>query len=388
VQANGQLLQVVVPPGCFPGGSFFVDTPAVGGAPGLAQPAWIDQTTRGVQVKTNGSSSGWGRQFPSSDQALDWMFSRGCANWNPLGGCCGPSGFCAPGRKKQQYDSPLDPRHRRWAFAKDHLAKWLNVYRAMGLEPPVYLLNASRRYGDKVMGADPDSMFAEKPGGSTPMTQCMLRALSDHQLETTHTPERTLLLLVLTDGEADDMDSFNALLDSIQNGKYGDVQVCLVGLSLVPEDIEWFENEECDDTRIRTVEAYEVEQQQMLRQEVIKREGDYNFDMHVYRTLVTNLFPADYDYEAPVQNLRHRLYATCHSKDRWWMQRSIGHQTAINPYSRGGCGMYCMASQLVGALLCTPLYLASGGCCLGYCQGQECCKCRSTECMECFGGDD
>ena len=34
------------------------------------------------------------------------------------------------------------------------------------------------------MGADPDSMFAEKPGGSTPMTQCMLRALSDHQLET------------------------------------------------------------------------------------------------------------------------------------------------------------------------------------------------------------
>ena len=35
--------QVVVPPGCFPGGSFFVDTPAVGGAPGLAQPAraWV-----------------------------------------------------------------------------------------------------------------------------------------------------------------------------------------------------------------------------------------------------------------------------------------------------------------------------------------------------------
>ena len=37
--------------------------------------------------------------------------------------------------------------------------------------------------------------------------------------------------------------------------------------------------------------------------------------------------------------------------------------------AQGGCGMYCMASQLVGALLCTPLYLASGGCCLGYCQG-------------------
>ena len=45
--------------------------------------------------------------------------------------------------------------------------------------------------------------------------------------------------------------------------------------------------------------------------------------------------------------------------------------------AQGGCGMYCMASQLVGALLCTPLYLASGGCCLGYCQGAAAPPCHA-----------
>lgn len=50
---------------------------------------------------------------------------------------------------------------------------------------------------------------------------------------------------------------------------------------------------------------------------MIGTEGDYNFDMHVFRTLVTNFYPADYDVEAPMQNIRHRLYATCHGRDRW-----------------------------------------------------------------------
>jgi hypothetical protein len=35
-------------------------------------------------------------------------------------------------------------------------------------------------------------------------------------------------------------------------------QVCLVGLSLLREDVEWFENEECDDSRVRTVEPFEM----------------------------------------------------------------------------------------------------------------------------------
>merc|ERR1719254_117617 len=98
------------------------------------------------------------------------------------------------------------------------------------------------------------------------------------------------------------MYGFNALLDCVQNGQYGHMQVCLLGLSLVPADIEWFENEECDETRIRTVEAYEVEARQIRRREVVRHEDGYNFEMHSYRSLVTNFSPADYDYEAPLQN--------------------------------------------------------------------------------------
>ena len=35
----------------------------------------------------------------------------------------------------------------------------------------------------------------------------------------------------------------------------------------------------------------------MLRREVIGTEDEYNFDMHLLRTLVTNFFPAEYDVE-------------------------------------------------------------------------------------------
>ena len=70
------------------------------------------------------------------------------------------------------------------------------------------------------------------------------------------------------------------------------VQVCFMGLSLVAKDIEWFENEECDDTRIRTIEPWEVEQQQILWRKVIERAGQYTFAMHTMRALLTN--PARY----------------------------------------------------------------------------------------------
>merc|ERR1711904_144871 len=92
--------------------------------------------------------------------------------------------------------------------------------------------------------------------------------------------------------------------------------VLLLGLSLEPEDIRFFEDEECDDTRIRTIEASEVEQQMILWRRVVSRHTDYNFAMHSVRALITNFFPADYDYEAPVQTLRHRLYITLHALDR------------------------------------------------------------------------
>merc|ERR1719401_634767 len=159
------------------------------------------------------------------------------------------------------------------------------------------------------------SILSRGPGGGTPMGRVLQRVLSDYQFSGRQNG-RPLLILALTDGEANDKDTFNNVLDQIQDGYYGDVQVCLLGLSLEPEDIEWFEDEECDDTRIRTIEAFEVEQQQILWRKVIQRSTDYSFEMHTYRALVTNYFPADYDYEAPVQTLRHRLYITLHALDR------------------------------------------------------------------------
>ena len=50
--------------------------------------------------------------------------------------------------------------------------------------------------------------------------------------------------------------------------------MCLLGLSLVPRDVEWFENEECEDSRVRTIEPLEVERVQMIRREVIGYEGE------------------------------------------------------------------------------------------------------------------
>ena len=55
------------------------------------------------------------------------------------------------------------------------------------------------------------------------MTEVLRQALGEHQSEAAVRP---LLLLVITDGEANDMPSFNALLDEVQNGVYGDAQVC------------------------------------------------------------------------------------------------------------------------------------------------------------------
>jgi hypothetical protein len=229
------------------------------------------------------------------------------------------------------------------------------------MDPWVYLLNPMTDVGDKVPLSRVETIFAGHPGGSTPMTQAIQRALYDHGREL---PNKTLLLLILTDGEANDMVSFNAVLDRIQNNVFGDVQVCLMGLSLVPRDIEWFENEECDETRIRTVEAYEVEQRQIQLREVVSREGAYNFHMHTFRVLVTNFFPADYDYETPLQNLRHRLYITLHGRDRWY-----------------GLNNPCWKCA-VSNLLCTACFLATCCHCNGWCQGNECGKKQYPECLE------
>eukprot|EP00937_MAST-01D_sp_MAST-1D-sp2_P000404 g404.t1 len=369
---------------------------------GQTDKPWIEWMSRTCRLQTPGNSFMQYQDFLSPEEAFAAMFRQPtgpCPCRNPCAGCCGPAGPCGPAYLTQPLRSAIDPRRRRWYFARDHLRKWMAVYRAMGLEPPVHLLNGMQGLGSRVQGPDVDRIFEQRPGGTTPLSAALLRVISEHQQEcAAAAAARPLLLLVITDGEANNMLCFNAALDAVQNQYFGDVQCCLMGLSLVPEDIEWFENEECDDTRIRTVEAFEVEQCQMLRREVITREGDYNFAMHTYRTLVTNFFPADYDYEAPIQNMRHRCYITLHGRDRWWQHKSRGVDRTLalaqNSYSRNTVnpcllgGPYFCLSWLVGAAVLTPIYLATGCCCCGIGQGNEFCKCRHTDCIDDMCADD
>mmetsp|Transcript_86889 Transcript_86889/g.270140 ORF Transcript_86889/g.270140 Transcript_86889/m.270140 type:complete len:216 (+) Transcript_86889:41-688(+) len=70
--------------------------------------------------------------------------------------------------------------------------------------------------------------------------------------------------------------------------------------------------------------------------------------MHTYRALVTNFFPADYDYEAPLQTLRHRLYITLHALDR----RFTGRRDAVYPSPLSGNFVTgCSAVGAAGACL-------------------------------------
>ena len=259
--------------------------------------------------------------------------------------------------------SPISPYHRRWFFARQHLRRWKQVFEVMGLDPWVYLLN-SGALGARCRCSQVEQIFRESPRGRTPMDATLKEVLDDLA------PGRTgksLFILAMTDGEANDMNAFNQVLDRIQNMVYGDVQVCLVGLSLVQEDIEWFEQEECEDTRIRTIEAFEVENRQIQLKEVMKQEGGYTFGMHVMRALVTNYYPADYDYETPLQNLRHRLYITVHGRDRWWAQNNI------------------LWSACCTSCLCPACFLATGCHCCGWLQGNDCGKYELPQCLEpCF----
>jgi len=288
--------------------------------------------------------------------------------------CCG----LLPSSKKlpPAAPSPLSPSESRWSHAMDAMQRWAKVFKVLGQNPRVYQMN----------GSDCDlSDFARSGrrlcGGGTPSTETLWRALTGEQFVGRYKKEMLRhsldkgyagnyksrgrrLIIILTDGEANDMETFMQLLDQCQNGMFGDVQICFLGISLDPADIEWFEEEECDETRIRTVEAYEVEQLQIRMREVVQQEAGYNFDMHSYRVLVTNFFPADYDYEAHFQNLRHRLYITIHGRDRWWSDTIP-------------CWKCCSVPFCWGCFCCTVCH----GC--GWCQGNECGKYQSPECCDC-----
>jgi len=252
--------------------------------------------------------------------------------------------------------SPISPHHRRWFFARDSMRKWAAVFKILGIDPWVYLLNP---VDTRVRCSELEYVFQRLPGGTTPMGDVLQLVLGQREK-----PAGPTMIFALTDGEANNMRFFCAELDRIQNGVYGDVQICLMGLSLVPRDIEWFEQEECDETRIRTVEAYEVEARQIQLREVVQQESGYNWEMHSYRPLVTNYFPADYDYEAPLQNLRHRLYITLHGRDRW-----IGLNNPIY-------------KLFISDLCCSACFMVTMCHCCGWCQGNECGKYEEPECLQ------
>eukprot|EP00928_Gymnodinium_smaydae_P074145 TRINITY_DN57210_c0_g1_i1.p1 TRINITY_DN57210_c0_g1~~TRINITY_DN57210_c0_g1_i1.p1 ORF type:complete len:561 (-),score=43.41 TRINITY_DN57210_c0_g1_i1:210-1676(-) len=252
--------------------------------------------------------------------------------------------------------NPFLPTSQRWELLKHHLLKWEEVFSILQVRRKVYMLN---RYCDS---SKPMHEILSAFGGATPMGSTFANVLNDYRKDGSGRP---LLILALTDGEANDKRAFNNILDEIQDGVHGDVQVCLMGLSLEPEDIEWFEDEECDDTRIRTIEAWEVEQQMILYRKVIPREANYSFDMHVYRALVTNYFPADYDYEAPLQTLRHRLYITLHALDRRFtgerdVQRPSGMPT--DPSGMPTDPITCALNVTAGAALFGCLLGGAKGC--------------------------
>lgn len=274
-----------------------------------------------------------------------------------------PGGWFTKTPNLRPTESPLSPHHSRWFFARHHLQSWRQIFSTMGMDPWLYTLNQTSLRGSAghCFLSQMDQIFSRRPSGTTPMSQTLRKVLQD--LAPSSGRSKGLLILVLTDGEANDMKDFNQVLDEIQNLRYGDVQVCLMGLSLIKEDIEWFENEECDETRIRTIEPFEVENRQIQLKEVTRREGGYTFDMHVMRALVTNYFPADYDYEAPLQNFFHRLYITLHGRDRWWGIR--------NPL------WYCVCSNGV----CPLCFLATGCHCCGWLQGNDCGKFQTPDCL-------
>jgi hypothetical protein len=135
-----------------------------------------------------------------------------------------PWGFQGP--QPQPATTGISPHHKRWYHARHTVQEWRKVFEIMGLDPPVQLLNP---IGRTVPLSQVDAVFQQGPQGSTPMTEALQVALQGRNRAT----DRPMLILAITDGEANNMQTFSILLDKIQNGVYGDVQVCILGLSLV-----------------------------------------------------------------------------------------------------------------------------------------------------------
>jgi len=211
----------------------------------------------------------------------------------------------APNSAQDFANCPLGASSSRWAFAQEALEQWDLLFGVLGLHPQL------RRAGSERTAGAAGELFGQPPSGHASVSDALRQVLQEEGR-----PCGTRLILVLTDGEAVDRADFNAILDEIEDGVHGDTQVCLLGLNLEPQGLEWFEDAECEASRVRTIRPWEVEQQQMLWRKVIEHPGQYSFAFHTVRALLTNLFPAEYDYKAPFQCLRHRLYSTLRALDR------------------------------------------------------------------------
>ena len=81
---------------------------------------------------------------------------------------------------------------------------------------------STNRFGRKVKCSQLQGVFDGPPNGSTPLTEAIAMALQDHQRENAmrgRTAAQTLQLIIVTDGEANNMQAFNQLLDAVQNGR-------------------------------------------------------------------------------------------------------------------------------------------------------------------------
>jgi len=192
------------------------------------------------------------------------------------------SGFSARDRE-QDHQQPQDPRQSRWQHAYYTISQWKAVFDILGVKVKIITLNAIGSRNE--FGLDEvDYIFSNYPGGGTPLTEAIAQAVSgvcfSNQSSYSSSAacascygstipsavgprNQHLQILMITDGEATNMPTFNQILDACQNKVYGDVQICMLGLSLQPKDIEWMENEECEHIRVRTIEAFEVEQFQI-----------------------------------------------------------------------------------------------------------------------------
>eukprot|EP00439_Symbiodinium_sp_Y106_P044735 s3602_g5.t1 len=82
---------------------------------------------------------------------------------------------------------PVNPEHRRWFFARQHLRCWKQLFEIMGMEPWIYLLNGDAR-GCRYRCSQVEEIFRSPPRGTTPMDRTLNEVLQDFAPASTGKP--------------------------------------------------------------------------------------------------------------------------------------------------------------------------------------------------------